>query len=169
MLTNLTESFLPFDLDATSTSAIVVLMAATIAPSLLENHAPWSQRAYMLLQEMSSRGNLIAGFLKSELQQLDINLSGFPQITSRSRSRRRSGRTESEGQNANNVPQVPTPPLMTGSNMIGDRLSNNDLSYEELYWQEPMTTEQLMALADSLDLEGPNWLSPSLCYSAGHS
>lgn len=50
-------------------------MAATISSSLLSDHSPWSQRAYVILDDMSSRGNLSARLIGSELKQLDVELS----------------------------------------------------------------------------------------------
>lgn len=50
-------------------------MAATIEPSLLPDYAVWLQRAYAVLEEMSSRGNAIADMHCKELRQLECLLS----------------------------------------------------------------------------------------------
>ncbi|RAH48956.1 fungal specific transcription factor domain-containing protein [Aspergillus brunneoviolaceus CBS 621.78] len=70
----LLETFLPFDVDATSISTMPLIMAAAIDPSLLSDHAPWSQRAYAILDEMHRRGNLAAKLVGAELRQLDTEL-----------------------------------------------------------------------------------------------
>lgn len=69
------ETFLPFDLDATFSSSIAVLMAATIEPSLLPDYAAWLNRAYSVLEAMSTRGNAIADMHCKELRQLECLLS----------------------------------------------------------------------------------------------
>ncbi|RAH69953.1 fungal specific transcription factor domain-containing protein [Aspergillus aculeatinus CBS 121060] len=70
----LLETFLPFDVDATSISTMPLIMAAAIDPSLLSDHTPWSQRAYAILDEMHRRGNLAAKLVGAELRQLDTEL-----------------------------------------------------------------------------------------------
>jgi proline utilization trans-activator len=69
------ETFLPFDLGATFSSAIALLIAAAVDPTLLLAHSPWSQRVYAILDEMDTRGNSIAGMTLSELKTLDILLN----------------------------------------------------------------------------------------------
>ncbi|GLA09936.1 hypothetical protein AnigIFM60653_001067 [Aspergillus niger] len=68
-------TFLPFDMDAAYTSTLSLLMAAAIDPTLLPDHAPWSQRAYGVLGDMHTRGNLSAGLMKCELQRLEEELA----------------------------------------------------------------------------------------------
>ncbi|KAI9933007.1 hypothetical protein MW887_009261 [Aspergillus wentii] len=65
------SSFLPFDLDSTFVSAVILLVAPVIDPNLLDDWTPWLYKTYMLLDEMISRGNLIAEFGRSELEQLN--------------------------------------------------------------------------------------------------
>ncbi|KAH7247778.1 hypothetical protein B0J15DRAFT_514539 [Fusarium solani] len=70
----LLESFLPFDLDAAFTSTISIVMAATIDASLVTDYNHWIQKAYAVLDEMSSRGNTVALHIGSELRQLEDTL-----------------------------------------------------------------------------------------------
>ncbi|KAL2834277.1 hypothetical protein BDW59DRAFT_156217 [Aspergillus cavernicola] len=67
---SLLDSFLPFDLEATFVSSVVLLLAPAIDSVLLESRRPWLQKSYVILEDMISRGNLIADFRKSELEQL---------------------------------------------------------------------------------------------------
>ena len=69
------DSFLPFDLEATYTAAVVLVTAPAADASLLDDWTPWFHSSVTVLDEMISRGNLIAGFRKSELQQLAGMLS----------------------------------------------------------------------------------------------
>ncbi|OJJ42312.1 hypothetical protein ASPZODRAFT_20635 [Penicilliopsis zonata CBS 506.65] len=67
---NLLDSFLTFDLDATFTSAVVLTIAQAIDPAMLDDWQAWTAKSHAVLDEMKSRGNLIAGFRKAELQML---------------------------------------------------------------------------------------------------
>ncbi|KAJ4327715.1 hypothetical protein N0V84_001822 [Fusarium piperis] len=70
----LLENFLPFDLDAAFSSTIAIIMAATIDASLVTDYNHWIQKAYAVLDEISSRGNTVALLVGSELRQLEDNL-----------------------------------------------------------------------------------------------
>ena len=65
-----TDSFLPFDLESTFVSALVLLLAPFVDPYLLNDSQPWLQKAYDVLDEMIYRGNQIAAFRRSDLEQL---------------------------------------------------------------------------------------------------
>ncbi|KAL6359864.1 hypothetical protein LRP88_07291 [Fusarium phalaenopsidis] len=67
-------NFLPFDLDAAFTSTIAIIMAATIDASLVTDYNHWVQKAYAVLDEISSRGNNVALHIGSELRQLEGTL-----------------------------------------------------------------------------------------------
>lgn len=66
----LLDSFLPFDLESTFVSALVLLLAPFVDPYLLDDSLPWLQKAYDVLDEMIYRGNQIAAFRRSDLEQL---------------------------------------------------------------------------------------------------
>lgn len=70
----LAENFLPFDLDAAFSSTIAIIMAATIDASLVTDYHHWTQKAYAVLDEISSRGNTVAMHIGSELRQLEDTL-----------------------------------------------------------------------------------------------
>ena len=53
---------------------MVLVLATAIDESLLRQKSSWLETAYDILDEMTSRGNVIAGLQKSELQQLDDNI-----------------------------------------------------------------------------------------------
>ena len=69
------DTFLPFDLDSTFVSAVVLSIASFTDPSLVDDRTAWLQKTNIILDEMISRGNLIADFRKSELGQLTRMLS----------------------------------------------------------------------------------------------
>jgi hypothetical protein len=72
------DTFLSFDLEAAFSSAIVLLISSVVDPSLTRKHQSWLHDALALLDEMFSRGNLVAGYQKSELQQIDATLNQLP-------------------------------------------------------------------------------------------
>lgn len=51
-------------------SALVVLTAPSIDPCLLGDPQPWLDKAYEVLEEMVYRGNTVARFRRTELDQL---------------------------------------------------------------------------------------------------
>ncbi|RJE18722.1 hypothetical protein PHISCL_08937 [Aspergillus sclerotialis] len=72
---SLLDTFLPFDLDSTFVSAVILSIASFTDPSLVDDRTAWLQKTNIILDEMISRGNLIADFRKSELGQLTRMLS----------------------------------------------------------------------------------------------
>lgn len=70
-----TDTFLPFDLDSTFVSAVVLSIASFTDSSLVDERTGWLHKTNLILDEMISRGNLIADFRKSELGQLTRMLS----------------------------------------------------------------------------------------------
>ncbi|KAH7133913.1 hypothetical protein EDB81DRAFT_112125 [Dactylonectria macrodidyma] len=141
----LLETFLPFDLDATFTSTIALLIAAVVDPSLLHDHSPWSQRAYAILDEMDSRGNSMAGMTYSELKMLENLLKRL-----------------SPGW------EVPTALEEHASAEIIDTCTAGEIDVQsldidfstEFGLYHGLDAEQLMNLADSLDLDSLAWPLP---------
>ncbi|OQV04959.1 Fungal Zn2-Cys6 binuclear cluster domain-containing protein [Cladophialophora immunda] len=162
---SLLESFLPFDLDATFTSAIALLMAATVDSSLVKDCSPWLQRSHAVFDEMISRGNRVARMIKSELQQLEnilnrlsSNEENQPVIFTRPSSLR--GSLSQDDRHFRTAAAQPSliplaPPPYTASSQP----TNNDFPMDELSWQDGITAEQLLNFADSMDLSALDWLS----------
>ncbi|KAF4458581.1 positive activator of transcription [Fusarium albosuccineum] len=152
----LLETFLPFDLSAVFTSTIVLLMAAGIDSSLLQDHTPWSQRAYAIFDEMNSRGNLVAGMVASELKQLDGLLSkylikdGEPRQmpSTHGRNTPRDLHTDDIDASSEAVAGYPPPFDLDSTEDFG-----LGLNYE-------LSAEQLMNVADSLDIDSLQWPWP---------
>lgn len=123
-------------------------MAATISSSLLSDHSPWSQRAYVILDDMSSRGNLSARLIGSELKQLDVELSqillkgsmeiGIPVST-----------LYEIGEPVDTVPPGYSPPL--------------EPHFTQGFGQNyELNSDQLLELANSLDINGLSFPLSSL-------
>lgn len=72
-----TEVFLAFDLEATFSSAVILLMARPMDDILSESHHPRLDIAYNVLDEMTSRGNIIAQSRKMCLKHLERAFVSF--------------------------------------------------------------------------------------------
>jgi proline utilization trans-activator len=73
----ITEVFLSFDLEATFSSAVILLMARPMDDFLSENHHSRVEIAYNVLDEMTSRGNIIAQSRKMCLKHLERAFVSF--------------------------------------------------------------------------------------------
>ncbi|GFF98802.1 uncharacterized transcriptional regulatory protein C3C7.04 [Aspergillus udagawae] len=144
----LLDSFLPFDLESTFISTVVLATARTIDSSLLDDLTPWLQTTYKILDEMITRGNLVADFRKFELDQL---ASLFAQLSPDLR------RQSSES--AKKTPQermwspLPSPLTIPDTNLhpFGvPEISNLDNGF---------TTAEIMAVAESIDTGDVDWIA----------
>ncbi|KAL9561530.1 hypothetical protein ACKAV7_014377 [Fusarium commune] len=74
----LLEAFLPFDLESLFVSSFNLLIAPVLDPRFSEYDATFRHKTHIIFNEMISKGNLIAMFRRSELQQLDDMLGRLP-------------------------------------------------------------------------------------------
>ncbi|KAI4093623.1 MAG: hypothetical protein L6R37_007369 [Teloschistes peruensis] len=150
---SLLESFIPFDLESTWSCALVLLLAKLVDPSLLRKEESCMPKIHSILDEMVSRGNLIAGLRKIEMQQLDETLTTLHNSASLG---------------------LITAPDSIGQSFEGATLggggvirnvgsSHSQIQFEPLHdWnsEEGLSGDQLIAVADSLDFATPpDWLS----------
>lgn len=143
-----TESFLSFDLDAASTGAIAILMMAAIDRPRVPDHAQWSQRAYAILEEMGSHGSLTAEMIRSESQRLDGYLHSFV-------ARHGESTPVRENNQAAGVEQMDSVEVPAASDV--------GIDFEDVFYLNcELSTEQLMQLADSLDMDSLTWPIPSV-------
>ncbi|KAB8076106.1 hypothetical protein BDV29DRAFT_200469 [Aspergillus leporis] len=143
---NLLDSFLPFDLESTFISAVVLVTAPAADTSLLDDWTPWLQKSVMILDEMISRGNLIAGFRKSELQQL----AGM--LTQLAADRLTQG-TEFAQKRAQDrfISRLPSPATPDQSRAFGIP--------ETPSINHGLTTAEIMAVAESIDTGDVDWIA----------
>lgn len=118
--------------------------------SLLRKNGLWLQRTHAILDEMVSRGNLIAGLRKAELEQLEetltkLHTNGITSITTGSSVLHTFEEDPGSEESVRDV----------GS-------SHSQMQYEPLHdWnsEEGLSGDQLIAVADSLDFASLNWMS----------
>jgi hypothetical protein len=155
ILTPTPETFLRFDQDATLTATIALLMASAIDSSLLPDHTPWTQRAYAILDEMGSRGNLVAPMVASELKQLEGLLRGFL-VSNEARSLIATQENSTPREVLIEDIEPITEPI-TGYaepfNLDSEDEFRLGLNYE-------LSAEQLLNIANSLDIDSLTWPWP---------
>lgn len=141
----------------------MLCLANAVDSSLLRDRGPWLQSAFDILDEMISRGNLIAGFHKSELQQLDANLKMLPATP-------RSIPTAQTTAPVPGLEEVIYESAHAGidlENALPERhdpsaLMNFDTLGSEWNLDDGMSGQQLLALADSLDFGQLDWIESDL-------
>ncbi|KAF4445876.1 hypothetical protein F53441_10402 [Fusarium austroafricanum] len=150
----LLETFLRFDQDANFTATIALLMAAAIDSSLLPDHTPWTQRAYAIFDEMTSRGNLVANMVASELKQLEGLLKDFlvndsrPLITTQGANTPRQDTLHEIDTTTASITEYNEPFGLESEDDFG-----LGLNYE-------LSAEQLLNIANSLDIDSLTWPWP---------
>jgi hypothetical protein len=128
-------------------------MAAAIDPCLLIDHSPWSQRAYTILDDMSSRGSRSANLIRQELNQLDDELSqlltkdSIPMAVP-------TGTLPAPDTGPGGTESVDSVPTAAAGGYLGSDITERfGQNYE-------LSPDQLMELANSLDLNSFTWPFP---------
>ncbi|KAL4818798.1 hypothetical protein BDW67DRAFT_155980 [Aspergillus spinulosporus] len=132
---SLLDSFLPFDLESTFVSSVVLLMARAIDRTLLESRRPWLDKSYLILDDMISRGNLIAQYRKTELEQLSALMYQLAP-----------DRQHDDTSNGKGLEQSsPLPPAYRVPELPG--------------LNDGLTTAEIMAVAESIDTGDVDWVA----------
>lgn len=114
-------------------------MAAAIDPQLVPDHSPWTQAAYAVFDEMSSRGSTVAEMTALELKQLETQLDRLRDIEAISISTRANDNSNSSQMLHDSVVNIP---MLTNT---GDLLG--------IDFGGDLSSEQLIDLANSLDID----------------
>lgn len=120
-------------------------MAAAIDPSLLIDHSPWSQRAYTILDDMSSRGSRSAKLFHQELSQLDDELSQLL-VKDNIQMTTPTGVLPAPEAGPSGTESVDSVPTAAAGAYLAPDIAESFGQHHEL------SPDQLMELADSLDL-----------------
>jgi hypothetical protein len=127
---------------------VVLATARTIDSSLLDDLTPWLQTTYKILDEMITRGNLVADFRKFELDQL---ASLFAQLSPDPR--RQSSESAKKTPQETMGSHLPSPLTIPDTNLhpFGvPEISNLDNGF---------TTAEIMAVAESIDTGDVDWIA----------
>jgi len=135
---------------------MILVIAPTVDISLQESQAPCLEIAYGILDEMAFRGNLQAGARKSEVLQLQQILNQLPSSFATREAIRQSIASQLE----------PVSSSLDSLTEADQRLQVNSRQtqynpdfMDDSMWQNGFTADQLMMVADSLDLEGIDWMT----------
>ncbi|KAI5926861.1 hypothetical protein F4810DRAFT_492398 [Camillea tinctor] len=169
----LLETFLPFDLDSLYISSVVLLIGRVLDVFPMQDWSALLQRSSTVLQEMVARGNLIAGFRYNEIQRFDemvnnLQTAANPHVASFSTAMRHDQSSTILPQAGTNTaaPMTPFQDQMPadGHPAIGHSLlsglhpeNSNNGGFDEL-----LTAEQLMDVADSIEIEDCEWMAHTM-------
>ncbi|CAJ0554730.1 Ff.00g132430.m01.CDS01 [Fusarium sp. VM40] len=151
----LLEAFLPFDLESLFVSSFNLLIAPVLDPRFSEHDAIFRHKTSIIFNEMVSKGNLIAVFRRSELQQLDDMLSCLPR------------------DNTDTTP-IPIDGQIIGGTMEGNEESLQDPNddnetmasmlpgLDDLGMDAWFTTAQMIDMANSIANSDTEWVSHTM-------
>ncbi|KAH7361192.1 Zn(II)2Cys6 transcription factor [Pyrenochaeta sp. MPI-SDFR-AT-0127] len=156
----LLETFLPWDLDSLFVSTMILILTRFVDYSLMDNQASWLDKAYAFLETMISSGNRIAAFRVIELRKLDEMLTEYTLNQHRPS-------TSSPPMNGPSLVMQRTLSFPEGYHSTAGLLHSDDippppytgLSDEGSGFGDDLTAEQILAVAESMDIEGTDWLS----------
>ncbi|KAL4896848.1 Zn(II)2Cys6 transcription factor [Aspergillus ambiguus] len=130
---SLLDSFLPFDLESTVVSTFVLLVLPAVDHCLLDESDNWLRKSCTILDEMIFRGNRIAAYRKSELDQLSSMLDEISDESSR----------KMDCEIRQQLPSFLTP--------------HSD-DHQEVD-SHGFTTADIMAVAESIDIGDVDWIA----------
>ena len=154
------ETFLPWDLDALFVSTMVVILTRFIDPSLMDDQRPYLGKAYSFFNTIMSSGNRIAGFRNVELRKLDEMLAEYSENRERPLTSPNTIGLEPNMQRPLSFP--PGYQSLAGLPNSQDTVrppSYTGISDEGSGFGDDLTAEQILAVAESMDMEGTDWLS----------
>lgn len=156
------ETFLPWDLDSLFVSTMVLILTKFVDFSLMDNQSSFLDKAFTFLETMIASGNRIAAFRVIELRKLDEMLTEH---------------TMNQHRPSTSSPAaIGTGPIMqrTISFPVGYQPTPGYLGSDEQFPPPPytglsdegsgfggedLTAEQILAVAESMDMDGTDWLT----------
>lgn len=158
-LTSKVDPFLPFSLDQLSAATINVLVATALDHSLIDNASRWIMAAYSVFDDMITSGNQVAVLRKGELDHLRRMLE---ELNTMSQAAWQPSHTPP--QQSGDQQQSPLEGPMTDSTIFVSRPPDFDppCSNLEIDPGEPLTTTDLMDLANSIDDIDIEWISQTI-------
>ncbi|KAL4892370.1 hypothetical protein BDV59DRAFT_193869 [Aspergillus ambiguus] len=158
----LLETFLTFDLESIFISTVVILMGPAIDNKLTDDHSRWLEKAYAIFKELVEAGNEVARFRWSELQQLEETLHAILHVDSGPQS------SSAVVQHLDAIPQLPSPlesEIITSADQGAYHdppLLEEATSAAECVFGPLLTSAEMMAMADSIELYDAEWVSTAM-------
>ncbi|USP74748.1 Zn(II)2Cys6 transcription factor [Curvularia clavata] len=161
---DLLETFLPWDLDSLFVSTMVLVLIRFVDDTLSENSSAWISKAFAFLDTMISNGNKIAESRAAELRKLEELLSEYS--VNRTRQQYTTPLLPQQQQPVGQYQPPPdrnlmrsdmqSPQIMMNSEAMGMYTAFSD---ESSGFGDDLTAEQILAVAESMDLGTTDWLN----------
>ena len=141
---------------------MVLIVTRFVDPNLLDDRTLWLEKAFELLVAIVAGGNRIADYRMRELHRLDEMLAEY--ATSQERPPPDQVSQQQPTQLNTNIAQN-SPPGVPGSSSNANPIfaSPNGVypsfSDEGSGFGDDLTAEQILAVAESMDIESTDWLS----------
>ena len=154
------ETFLPWDLDALFVSTMVLILTRFVDFSLMDNQTGHLDKAYGFMETIVSSGNRIAAFRNVELHKLEEMLAEY--FENREQPPTASPNTIGSGPSMQHPLSFPegyqsTAGLLNSEDTLPPPYTG--ISDEGSGFGDDLTAEQILAVAESMDIEGTDWLS----------
>ncbi|KAL2276143.1 hypothetical protein FJTKL_01314 [Diaporthe vaccinii] len=160
---SLIDPFLPFSLDQLSAATINVLVAIALDHTLIDNASRWITASYSVFDDLITSGNQVAVLRKGELDHLRKMLE---ELNTVSQGAWQPGQTspQQSGSRQGSRQQSPLEGPLTDSTIFVSRAPDFDPSCSNLEIDpgEPLTTTDLMDLANSIDDIDIEWISQTI-------
>lgn len=168
---NHTETFLPWDLDSLFVATMVLVLVKFVDDTISENSSAWLNKAFAFLDTMVSNGNKIAEFRAAELRKLEEMLSEY----SANRTPQQYPPLQPlppqppEQQQEQTIIQHQSPPqgysippdMQSSRNMLNPDTMGmyTAFSDESSGFGDDLTADQILAVAESMDLGTTEWFN----------
>jgi hypothetical protein len=147
-------------LDSLFVSTTALILSRFVDPTLLNDQVSWADKAFAFFDAMISSGNRIAEFRLRELRKLDEMLTEY--------SLHQAQLPPTSGFTPTNPPvqqQTPGPLYMEGDQTTAMMPTQETvhtyggMSDEGSGYGDDLTADQILAFAESMDIEGTDWLN----------
>lgn len=145
---------------------MVFIVTRFVDPTLLDGQVLWLDKAFALMETMIAGGNRIADYRMRELRKLDEMLSEDAAMQERPSLSTAISQEQLSQLNTNSqhtiasVPQPEDPSRAKPTFASPDGgLLYSGFSDEGSGFGDDLTAEQILAVAESMDIEGTDWLS----------
>lgn len=139
---------------------MVLIVTRFVDPSLLDDRIPWLEKAFGLLETMIAGGNRIADFRMRELHRLDEMLAEYLLI------QEHRPNPSANPMGTNNQRMAPGILYSEDVHCARDLMASpngmplySGFSDESSGFGDDLSAEQILAVADSMDIESTDWLS----------
>lgn len=140
---------------------MVLIVTRFVDPNLLDDRTLWLEKAFELLVAMVAGGNRIADYRMRELHRLDEMLAEYATSQERPPPDQLSQQqpTQFNTNICQNSPGVPgnssnANPIFASPNGVYPGFSDEGSGFGD-----DLTAEQILAVAESMDIESTDWLS----------